>query len=338
MPKRHKLIKLRHEYFLNDYISKVGNYSIDQFNSSLTTELWFDEYNYGKATLDAAGAGTKALVEKMRRKSFPQVTKDGENYRRLDFSIIPDFGFLASSDPLAKNVELKLCFDRANAKQAIIDYESQANDEHKLLDNPWVIQDCYSIAEYISSPDLRQHYETIESSPLMYEFDDSEVLIRPLSPGETSIRIDAIHGGPIPSHLFAGIISTDQLAGSKDHTCTGFEQNNVKEFNININGHSVNGYPVKCFDGASTFPLAKWLESTNRLHNNLAGNSLNLYRFKENFIWSHHFETEETANGWISLDIKLTEAYKKNMSLVIWVIFPCTLTLDKYNQIERLKV
>ena len=301
------------------------------------TELWFDGYNMNPAEIKKE-VGINALVKAGRKEVFPTIEIDSKKYRRLDFSLIPDFGFLGSEDPLAKNVELKLSFDRELAIMSVMDYASQSTDDHKILEKPFVIKDCHSVTEYISSPDLRLQYETIQNSPLMYNYDESEVIIRTLAQNETTLRLDAIHGGPLPSHLFAGVISCDALHGTKEKTCTAFTQNNVEEVNIKVNGHSVNGYPVKCEEGCSTYPLIKWLESTNRLHNNLAGRTFTLDTFKDNFIWSHHFESEESVNGWVSIDLKLSQAYETNMCLVIWLITPYTLSLDKYNQIEKIKV
>ena len=298
-------------------------------------ELWFDAKNIDSTSLKK-DIVTQAEIEFGRRDGFPSFTIEGVKHRRYDFSIIPDFGFLASAEPLAKNVELKLCFDRESAKMSVLDYTGDG--DASTLEKPWVIKDCHSVTEYISSPDLRSQYESIQHGPLVYNYDESEVIIRSLPQGETTLRLDAIHGGPIPSYLFAGVVPTEALQGTKDLTCTGFTQNNVTEFGININGHSVNGYPVKSEIGANTFPFLKWLESTNRLHNNMTGKSFSLVDFKDNFIWSHHFEVEETSSGWISINMKLSEEYSKNMSLVVWLISPFTLSLDKFNQIEKIKV
>ena len=282
---------------------------------------------------------TKSSIESSRRTHFPSYDgEDGVKYKRYDFSFIPDFGFLASNEPLAKNIELKLSFDREIGLLGVLDWSSQSGDVHDLLKKPLVLKDCHSVTEYISSDELRNHYDSIESSPLVYNYDESEVIIRSLDQNETSLRLEAIHGGNIPTYLFAGVIESVALNGHVKKTSTGFLQNNVKEFNININGHSVNGYPVKSEINCATFPFVKWLESTNRLHNNMIGETFSMYTFKKNFLWSHHFEVEETSNGWLSIDLKLSEAYTTNMSLVIWLISPCALSLDKFHQIEKIKM
>ena len=235
---------IRHEYFLNDYITKIGNYSINQFQSSLQPELWFDGHNFDSDDLSAKPL-FKNDIENVRHKVFPATKVDGKDCRRYDFCFVPDYGFLGSPEPLSKNVELKLNFDREIGKMSVIDFKSKDADDHTILSSPWQIKECYAVTEYISSPDLRSYYETINHSPLVYNYDDCEVMIRSIGQNETNVRFDAIHGGPVPSYLFAGVIESDALQGSMSKTCTGFKQHGVIECNININGHSVNGYPIK---------------------------------------------------------------------------------------------
>ena len=51
-----------------------------------------------------------------------------------------------------------------------------------------------------------------------------------------------------------------------------------------------------------------------------------------------YFEIEETPNGWLSLDFKLDEGYDVNMTLVLWLICPYRLSLDRFNQVEIIKL
>ena len=56
------------------------------------------------------------------------------------------------------------------------------------------------------------------------------------------------------------------------------------------------------------------------------------------FIWSHKFEAESTSSGWIGIDLKLSEAFTEQMSLVIWIINPTAITMDQYYQIEKINL
>ena len=317
---------------------KLGNYSENQLRSSLNCEGWFDQRNYNGDEVRTDKQHIKGDLEICRRDGYVQVTRDNVNYRIYDFSYIPDFGFLGSMDPLAKNVELRLNFDRAPKSFSVLDFTGSGSDDKLKKEGPWIINECHCVTEYISSPDLRALYDTIQHTPLIYEYEDFVVTTRPLDENQKVLRVDGIQGGNLPIYMFAGIIATSAIDGTKEKTITGFRQFGVTEFNITLNGQSVNGYPIKCEKDRTTIPMVKWLDSTNRLNNNLCGRTLTVDSFRENFIWSHYFEVEESPNGWLSLDFKLEEVFTENMTLVLWLICPYRLSLDRFNQIEIIKL
>ena len=306
---------------------KIGNFNQTYISSALNTELYFDEANMSQSDLMA----NKETVESFRRSHWGTVTNDKFSY---DFSIIPIFGFLGSSTPLVKNVELKLSFDRAPGNLSVFKWEGTPES----CDKPFEISNCHAVTEYISSPALRSYFDGIDNNPIVYEYEEPEVFIRSLESGTKTLRIEAIKGGNLPSYIFAGIIPQDYLIGSIDHCASEFTQNNVTRFNITVDGHSVNGYPIDTANHRRIYPLAKFLDTTNSLMNLNVGQTLNVETFKHNFIWSHKFEVERSSTGWIGIDLKLDTAFESKMSLVIWLISPCALTIDKYNEIEFQKL
>ena len=105
---------------------------------------------------------------------------------------------------------------------------------------------------------------------------------------------------------------------------------------IMLNGNVVNGYPIRVDRGSPVFPMYKFFETTNRLCNVNCGSVTTFQEFRSNWIWAHKFEAEG-SQGWISLNLKLHEAYEeaKPMSMVIWLITSASLTIDKFHQIEK---
>ena len=154
----------------------------------------------------------------------------------------------------------------------------------------------------------------------------------------TTIRLDNIRGGNTPKYLFAGVIPTKNLQGDWEKSSTAFEQHNVTEFNIALNGNPVNGYPVSIKKRSPCYALSKFNSVTSRLYNVFAGQQMNMQSFQFNFIWSHKFEAESTSSGWIGIDLKLSEALIEQMSLVIWIINPTAITMDQYYQIEKINL
>ena len=61
-----------------------------------------------------------------------------------------------------------------------------------------------------------------------------------------------------------------------------------------------------------------------------------LYVFSKVYVdWAHKFESEMTSQGWIGINLKLAKEYTEQMSLVVWIVSPNALTIDKYHQIEK---
>ena len=256
---------------------------------------------------------------------------DGET-TSVDFTLIPNIGFLTNPDPLMKNCELKLSFDRADPKCAMMELEAGTPLGDLEISN------CYAVTEYISSPELRSYFDRIENVPIQYNYEDVEVLIKSIPQGDTNIRFDNLRGGNIPSHIFAGIIKTDALNGSQTLCSTKFSHANVTEMNFTLNGNSVNGYPIEVRNESPVYPMQKFIDSTMRINNLTSAGFLTLNEFKFNWIWAHHFEAEESAQGWSGINFKLEQAYAEAMSLVIWIISPCALKIDKFHQIEKLNL
>ena len=147
----------RNEYFLADYIYKIGNYSVDFISTGFIGEGYTDVFNAnwssGIDTMEGYKEG---------RQSFGTHADGMYTY---DFCVIPLVGFLGSNDPLPKNTEVKLSFDRTNNAIPVI---AAAEPDDINLE----IKDCYAVTEYISSPSLRTYLDSIDTLPLRYDFED----------------------------------------------------------------------------------------------------------------------------------------------------------------------
>ena len=303
-----------------DYIYKVGNYNIEFIKSGFIGEGYTDIYN-------ANYAQAAQLAEAAIRKSYGTAVDPNVVY---DFCIIPTVGFLGTNDPLPVNTEVKLSFDRTVPAVSILsDADPGVNLE---------IKDCFAMTEYISSPSLRTYLDSIDTLPLRYDFEDCEVYTKNIPQGETNIRFDNLRGGNVPSHMFIGIIETAALNGDYTLSSTKFSPHDVSQMNISLNGNSVNGYPVKVQSERPVIPMSKFVDCTNQIQNVDSGATLNSSEFMYNWLWSHCFEAEETSRGWIGVDFKVDQAYDKPMTMVVWIISPTCIAIDKFHQIEKINL
>ena len=310
-----------------DYVQKIGNFNASYIDTVFGLEGYNDLYNFTTTELSAA----KSTLTKR----YVNGRLNGDNII-YDFVFIPNCGFLNSNLPLISDCELKLSFDRTKSDVSMI--KSEVEITKSCEGEPIAINDCVAIAKYVGSEELDEYFRKIDSDPIPYYYEDCEVSLKTLPLNETDIRIDNIKGGPTPSCMFAGIIESAALAGNMEMSSTRFCCNNVIGFNITLNGNSVNGYPMENKNKLAIFPYHKFMESTSRYMNTICGEGLKLSQFQVNWIYAHKFEAEVSEEGWLGINIKLSEAYTESHTLVIWCIYDAAITIDKFHQIEKLSL
>ena len=309
----------------------MGNYDGSFIEAGFFFEGFVDSYNCTSEELK--GPGGDAIIG---NRQWNRYTISGKKV--YEFAIIPNIGFLGSPDLLVKNCELKLSFDRASSSTAILK-TAEPNEE---LSSVLEIHDCVAITDYISSPDIRDYFSTIETKPFVYQYDDVDVIIKNIPIGETDIRFDTLRGGNTPSYMFVGLIPQKALMGDPTVSSTGFHSNNISEMNITFNGNSVNGYPIYNSNNSLIFPLLKYLDVTGQLYNQNCGKPLTGPEFEYNFLWAHKFEAEPSPQGWVGVNFKFTDLVKTTagenepMCLVAWVMFETAFTIDNYLQIDKI--
>ena len=77
----------------------------------------------------------------------------------------------------------------------------------------------------------------------------------------------------------------------------------MKEFAITLNGNSVQGYPVKIRNGYPIIPYYKFYDAVSKLGNIDAPAQQTLAGFKDNIIYAHRFEGEDSPQGWLGANI-----------------------------------
>ena len=251
--------------------------------------------------------------------------------RLYDFIFIPNNGFLNSNLPLLNNCEVKLSFDRCSANVGFLAASSVTDAIKDVLK----ITDCYAITEYISSDKLRNYFGKIDSGPIRYKFEECEITLKNIPLNEDQIRLDNIKGGNNPLCLFAGLIKSSALTGDQLLSATGFRRQNVESINITLNGNSVNGYPIQINNESPVLPMRLFNDVTNRYMNPLAGDCVDISRFRSNWLYAHSFEAEATSQGWIGVSLKLEQPFSEPYTLVIWTIAKSSIEIDKFHQIEK---
>ena len=307
-------------------MEKIGNFNVGYLESTFGVEGYHDLFNW---STDDIKTKSSTLA---RRRSQGQ-TK-GSN-RIYDFVFVPNSGFLNSNLPLLNNTELKLSFDRLNMEFSMIEAGDVAVSKD-MKGSPLVIKDCEAIAEYIMCDELEKYFMNIDNGPIPYYYQECDITIKGLPKDETNIRFDNIKGGDIPVIMFVGIAPSPNISGHVNKSSTSFDCTAVSEIDITLNGQSVNGYPLLNPNLSPVYPLYKFLDATSRYMNPESGDNMRLGMFMHNWVYAHRFEGETSDRGWLGINLKLREALSESYSLVMWTIYDCALTLDKFHQIEKL--
>ena len=291
--------------------------------SGFIPEGYFDHYNADDTELLEASQ----VIERRNYLYHEEGTK-----RRYEFAFSPVMGFLGSPEPLLNNTELKISFDRCRPETALIATTSITNDCEYIE-----IKDCHALTEYVSSPEIRNFFETIDVQPIVYEYDSVDVLIKNIPKGETDIRLDNIRGGNNPSYLFLGLIPQKSLNGDFARCSTSFRNHQLTDINLTLNGNSVNSFPINIKNNSLIYPLYKFLDATDQLYNNQCGSTLTVNDFESNYLIAHKFECEVSNTGWIGINLKLSKPPSNDdpICLVAWFICNNKITIDKFHSVEK---
>ena len=313
--------KTKGEYFLNDWLMKYGNFSVE-YVETLFLEGYYDKYDFGQ--MDAK---QKPSLIAHRREGIPKI---GENYI-YEFILTPSDPFLNENHPLPPGIELKLFFDRLTAENSVLKIGSEDPLKGKVLE----LKDVYAQVEYISSPILRHFFDQVDLKPIEYQYDECTVMCRSVPVNEQYIRLENLKGGNIPDFLFFGLVKTSALNGSASLSQYNFKNCELKEVNLTLNGNSCIGFPLKIQNNSPIWPYYKFLDTLGRVHNESNGRQWKLETFKENCIFSHKFEGEETNQGWIGITLSFDKPLTEQHTLVLWTVQNVKTTVDKFCMIEK---
>jgi hypothetical protein len=292
----------------------IGNFNPGYIKSCFYPAGYFDIYNVDSTSLTE----TENLNRiKLSRKSL---CKTGQTNVFYDLLFKPPSGLLNSKKPLIPKTEMIISFDRAPSELALI---NEVEKTESTLDGKAIeLKNVFMRASYYSSPYLRNYFDKINSQEISYKYDECQVLQKSLPTGLNNIRLANLIGGNTPKYLFAGIIESASLSGDIDKCSTAFKHHGVTEFDLTLDGYSVNGFPITSEDESPLNVYDQFLRTTNRKFDNLCGAQIEPEDFQLfHYIYAHKFCGETSETGWIGVNLKLEKAYTQNYTLGILIIY-----------------
>lgn len=276
--------------------------------------------------------------------------KSPTGFQFYDLRFRPPLGILNSSIPLCPKTDFGLYFDRADSSLGLIAKTSGA--ENPLENQPIELENVFLKATYVTSPNLRNFFSSIENTEISYKYDETLVYVKSLPRDQVNINLPNLIGGNTPNFLLAGIIKTDAIQGNQFLSSTCFQRNGVEEFDLLLDGYSVQGFPLRS-DRASPIEVYQhFLKETDRTFNNSCGSQLCISDFvKFHYLYVKCLIGENSDNGWLGVNLKLDKAFdenyslgislqfsrkKNNIFLVLWCSHDIDLKLDRFRRIEKL--
>ena len=306
----------RSQFFLHDILSKMANYNWGYVTGTLGQ---LEGYGLTPFSCDRSSA------ESYLTASPPQtvledrelMVPDGNIDKTTLYVLSLEGGILTCPQPLLNNTEVKLSLDRALASISLL-YREYGRDvtQPTTMDNkPLELIDPYLEVEYVSSPYLRNFYSQIVDRPITFRYDDCDIYMKTVSNGQSMIRVNNVMGGLTPDYLFAGMVKTDAINGDFNLSSTNFFNPGYKELCITLNGMPVQGYPMS-IDEPAVKMYSKFIDTIGKSKKSIGGSTIDCRFFTEFYCWiSHHFEGEQTNEGWIGLDVKLSKPLDDDVTL-----------------------
>jgi len=249
------------------------------------------------------------------------MVEDGNIDKTTLYVLSLEGGILTCPQPLLNNTEVKLSLVRALASIGLLyrEYGENVTQPTSMDNQPLELVDPYLEVEYVSSPYLRNFYSQIIDRPITFRYDDCNIYMKTVNSGQSMIRVNNVMGGLTPDYLFAGLIKSDALNGDFNLSSTNFFNPGYKELCITLNGMPVQGYPM-AIDEPGVKMYSKFVDTIGKSKKSIAGSTVDCRFFAQYYCWiSHHFEGEQTNEGWIGLDIKLNKALSQDVTLGILI-------------------
>ena len=313
---------------LMEYLQVFGNFNSEYVTTGLYNSGHFDNFN-----LNTTDLSTKVTELTTGNRESLRSKKSGASYQTYDLIFRPPSGILNSKLPLLPNTELIISFDRAISDLSLI--SKVADMDSDILGTALDLKNVSLKARYYSTPYLRNYFESIREQDITYKYDEIVVYHKSIPTNETIIRLNNIIGGNTPQYLFAGIIESKALVGHSEFSSTCFKHHNVVEFDLTLNGTSCNGFPLTSQDSSPINVYEKYLETTGRKFQNLCAGLIEPSDFvKFHYLYSHKFNVESN-DGWLGINLKLSQVFKENMVLVIWTVYDVEMKVDRFKRIEK---
>ena len=262
------------EFFLAYYFQHVCNYSSDYLTSALRPAGVYDSDQTTSVELDAITPVQKTAFANLRACSADD--NEFEIFMNVDTSIF------CTSDILPSNTSVDLSFERIGAEISAI---SMKNIEIASVIND--LKDVYLTVPFVHDEEIFHLERNAITRPIKISYDDYIIRRFNVPKGSTSVLLNNVMSGDLPTKLFWGLQDATSFTSSFNSSSTRFGQFKMSKATIYIDGKEISGFPVSMTEKHWTVPYVNFLTNTNKNQNGLVSTTLSMSEFNNgNFILS----------------------------------------------------
>ena len=196
------------EFFLAYYFQHVCNYSSDYLTSALRPAGVYDSDQTTSVELDAITPDQKTAFANLRACSADD--NEFEIFMNVDTSIF------CMSDILPSNTSVDLSFERICAEVSAI---SMKNIEIASVIND--LKDVYLTIPFVHDEEIFHLERNAITRPIKISYDDYIIRRFNVPKGSTSVLLNNVMSGDLPTKLFWGLQDATSFTGSFNSSSTG---------------------------------------------------------------------------------------------------------------------
>jgi hypothetical protein len=212
-------------YAYRAYFEQLFNYNETAKNSHCTAQLFVMDDPGEFADLDSAA--------NLKRKEFVEKSREVELIGKLHLDV------LNCGKYLLNGIDMRFTFTRNPASFVVISPES-LNPKIEILDTNLLVRTVN-----LSASILLAHAQILNTTTAKYPFKRVEMHNFTIASGLYQKTIENMFLGRVPNRIIFGFCSNSAYSGALKENCFNFENFDVSQLTLSINGKIVNSSPLK---------------------------------------------------------------------------------------------
>ena len=177
------------------------------------------------------------------------------------------------------------------------------------------MKDVYLTVPFIRDETTFHLERNAISKPLKINYDDFIIKRFNIPTGSTSVMLNNVLTGTLPSKLFWGIQTSESFTGSYENSSTRFNRHDMVKASLYVDGKELSDYPIKMSENHISVPFVKFLQDTDKQNNGYLSKLISMEEYSlGNFILSSTFQPNET--GSVSFGFEFEKTIKQDLILV----------------------